>query len=284
MLALIDGDVIAYIACKKRESPANNFEEEYSDKEDETYFEECWKNFKSLMSEILDRYWTCDYLMAVKSDRNFRNLLYPDYKMNRHKDVTKANKFVPLLRKRAVNEGMAVEAFGCEADDFLRIWAEQARMAGDPYIVVSIDKDLFCIQGNHYNPKTNKEQCITRFEATLHFYEQLLKGDSVDNIPGIPGIGPKKATAALESCVNEAEMQESVVNMYIEAYADSWYDMLLSNGRMLYLSKEYHDFFSLTSWPIVQELLPLLPHKVKKKVEMIENPVRKFKVPERKNV
>ena len=258
MILLIDGDVLAYMACKSREPPVGGFDEDvdYTEEEDLKYLEESWDNFKKLVSGILDNNWTSDYLMAVKSAFNFRNILYPDYKMNRHKDVSKANKFVPMIRKLAVKHGMAIEAFNCEADDFLRIWAEQALAANEEYTVVSIDKDLYCIPGRHYNPKKEETRVINKLDATRHFYEQLLKGDSVDNIPGIVGIGPKKAEKALASCENETEMQEVVVSMYMDAYALLWHDMLLSNGKMLYLKKTYDDFFRIDTWPVVQEILP----------------------------
>jgi len=288
MLLLIDGDVLAYMACKERKPPKGGFDENtsYSLKEDEEYLEESWKNFLKLLDDICETHWSPDYLMAVKSSFNFRNLLYPDYKMNRHKDVSKANKFVPLIRKRAVEESLAIEAFNREADDFLRIWSYQAIAAGDAYTVVSIDKDLFCIPGKHYNPKTGLTRTIGHFEAKKHFYEQLLKGDNVDNIPGIPGIGPKKAEAALASCVNEHDMQESVVDMYINYYEERWYDMLLSNGKMLYLSKHYDDFFTISDWPVVAEILPFLLESLsdkpkEKKEEPLKIPTVTPKIPQK---
>jgi DNA polymerase-1 len=268
MLLLIDGDVLAYMACKERKSTKGGFDDEdasYSLKEDEDYLEESWKNFLKLLNDICETHWSPDYLMAVKSSFNFRNLLYSDYKMNRHKDMSKTNKFVTLIRKRAVEESLAIEAFNREADDFLRMWSHQATAAGDAYTVVSNDKDLFCIPGKHYNPKTGVTKTVGHFEAKKHFYEQLLKGDNVDNIPGIPGIGPKKAEAALFSCINENDMQEVVVDTYINYYEEKWYDMLLSNGKMLYLSKHYDDFFTISDWPVVAEILPFLVESLFKK-------------------
>lgn len=263
MLVLIDGDVLAYMACKQRSAPEGSFEEdaEYSPEEDYEYFEKSWGNFVSLVNDICDIHWSTEYLMAVKSAFNFRNLLYSDYKMNRHKDASKVNKFVPMIRKRAVEEGMAIEAFNCEADDFLRIWSEQAKAVEEGCVIVSIDKDLYCIPGLHYNPKKNESKTVSAFEAKRHFYEQLLKGDNVDNIPGIPNVGPKKAEKFLADCLNEFELQEQVVNAYLSHYEKDWYDQLLSNGKMLYLSKTYNDYFKISHWPVVSEMLEMTLQK-----------------------
>jgi hypothetical protein len=42
--------------------------------------------------------------------------------------------------------------------------------------------------------------------------------------------------------------------MYMDAFGESWYDYLLSNGKMLYLQKHADDYFKCSHWPIVQHL------------------------------
>jgi hypothetical protein len=262
MLAIIDGDVLAYLACKSRwrnekdqvvvvlDKDAVTFNTE----DDRYYLQDSWENFKQLVAETVDLLFADDFVMAVKSDTNFRDDLYPLYKANRRKDPSKANNFVPHIRKLAVAEDLAIEATWREADDMLRIWAEQARAAGTDYVVVSVDKDLKCIPGTHYNIKKKEVFTITPEYALKFFYEQLLMGDPTDNIPGVPKIGPVKAHNFLISCNTEEEMQELVVEQYINAFGEDWYNQLLSNGKMLYLQKHEHDFFHLQDWPIAQLL------------------------------
>ena len=269
MIALIDGDVLCYQACENRwqtkavdntvyiEMDSNGKVKplEYTKEENREYLEKCWKNFQSKLQSLLEEVFATDYLMAVKGPDNFRNLMYPEYKMNRHADPAKQNEFVPILRKLAVAEDFAVESHGREADDLLRIWAEEAIAAGDPYVVCTIDKDLKCIPGNFYNMKKSELIKISKEDAVRHYYEQLLKGDPTDNIPGVPRVGEVKASKMLASCVTEEEFQEVVVSQYIAAYGDEWHSYLLSNGKMIYLQKAPEDYFSLETWPIVKELV-----------------------------
>ena len=160
-----------------------------------------------------------------------------------------------MLRKLAVAEDYAIESVGREADDLLRIWAEQARAAGDPYIICSIDKDLKCIPGKHFLMHKKEIIEISELEALRHYYEQLLKGDPTDNIPGVPRVGQVKAEKILAPFNTEQEFQEQVVEQYLMAYGeDKWKDYLLSNAKMIHLQKHESDYFSFDSWPIIKEL------------------------------
>jgi 5'-3' exonuclease len=96
---------------------------------------------------------------------------------------------------------------------------------------------------------------ISTEDAMRHYYQQLLKGDPTDNIPGVPRIGDVKAARILSECKIESEFQEKVVEQYLIAYGeDKWKDYLLSNAKMIHLQKHKDDYFSFSSWPIVQEL------------------------------
>jgi DNA polymerase-1 len=180
--------------------------------------------------------------------------------MNRHgkPSTNPAAEFVPSLRELAVFEGYAVPSDGREADDLLRTWANEARRAGKDYIICSIDKDLRCIPGKHYwmhfQPEKQMMLEISEEQAKRFYYEQLLKGDPTDNIPGVPRIGEVKASKIITACDTEAEMQEAVVEQYVIAYGDVWYDYFISNAKLIHLQNHYHDFFDCRHWPIIKEL------------------------------
>jgi 5'-3' exonuclease len=269
-LLIIDGDVLAYQACKSRwekkariegdtsfvqlDASGNRVALEYTREEDREYLEESWENFQKDLQNLLDKFFATEYLMAVKGPDNFRNLMYPEYKLNRHADPTKQNKFVPTLRRLAAKQDLAIESVGREADDLIRMWAVQAREAGDDYIICSIDKDLKCIPGKHYNMKHDRLYEVTEAEAMRHYYEQMLKGDPTDNIPGVPRVGEVKASRILALCQTEAEFQEQVVEQYMIAYGDDWRDYLLSNAKMIHLQRHEADYFNFNDWPIIKEL------------------------------
>ena len=261
MLALVDGDVLCYLACKSRwvDEKGNVlvFSEEdkalktFTKEQDRYYLEECWQNFNTQLHDYLENVFATQFLMAVKSESNYRDSLYPLYKANR-KAIPNRNEFVPILRKLAVHEGVAIEATGREADDLLRMWAEQAKRAGDEYVIMSNDKDLKCIPGKHYDIKRNEFYEVSEEYAVRFSYQQLLSGDSTDNVPGLPGIGPVKAAKFIAQCQNEEEMQEVVVALYEEYFGSEWKSYLLSNGKMIYIQKHESDFFCVSDWPSVR--------------------------------
>ena len=86
-----------------------------------------------------------------------------------------------------------------ETDDMVQIYAHEFWHADIPYVISHIDKDLDTIPGQHHNYNKGEFYEIDVDRARYHFFHQLLTGDTADNIPGIRGIGPKKATALLES-------------------------------------------------------------------------------------
>jgi 5'-3' exonuclease len=267
-IALIDGDVLCYAACKARVQAANpdtqfvSLDEngkreivEYTQAENRKYLEECWKNFNKELEKMLDAIFCDDYMLAVKGNGNYRDDLYPEYKANRNNaDPARRNIFVPLIRKLAVAEDLAIPADGREADDMVRIWAEECRAAGIDYVICTIDKDLKCIPGKHWHMKNRVLFTVSEEQALRHYYEQLLKGDPTDNIPGVPRVGEVKAAKLLADFSNEEEYQEVVIDQYIKAYDDDWRSFLLSNGKMIHLQRDLNDSFTLRNWPLALEL------------------------------
>jgi 5'-3' exonuclease len=88
-----------------------------------------------------------------------------------------------------------------------------------------------------------------------HYYQQLLKGDPTDNIPGVPRVGEVKAAKILAPFTTEKDFQEQVVEQYLLAYGEfEWKDYLLSNAKMIHLQRDKDDYFNFKQWPIIQEL------------------------------
>ena len=270
-LAIIDGDVLVYQACKSRfssfsvinlDDDGDKIMPQFTKEQDAKYLKQCWDNFNQDLVNLTEKLYCTDYLMAVKGDGCFRHDIYDDYKKNRKtqdpKRVQMVNEFVPILRKLAVKSGLAVPADGREADDLIRTWAEEARRVNQKYVICSIDKDLRCIPGTHYimHYETEKQVILDISEdaAKRHYYEQLLKGDPTDNIPGVPRVGEVKAKKLISECSTEKEMQERVVEAYLVAYGDEWYDYFLINAKLIHLQTHFNDYFDCRHWPIIQEL------------------------------
>jgi len=231
MYALIDGDVLVYMSMWEAETK-----------------EQARENFDSLFESIIEELFTEGYAMAMGGQSNFRTELYPEYKVNRAKSKSTRPEWYHDLKSDIVNdyEG-CVYTENCEADDLVSIWAYQKKKAKQPYIVVSVDKDLDCIPGKHYNPRKKQIYEITPQQASLFFYKQLLMGDPVDNIPGVKGVGPKTAEKLLKDAKSSHHALSIVCCEYMKKFSeiDEAYDNLMINGKLLYLMKDYNDYFNL---------------------------------------
>ena len=138
------------------------------------------------------------FMVAVKGRGNFRKDLYPDYKKNRKEQTEEMKEALNYGHQHMLEKWGAVQADGMEADDLVSIWAYEARANGSPYTIVGIDKDLLQIPGNHYNFNKKEFTDVDDVSATRNLMLQCLTGDSTDNIPGIKGVGPKKAARILD--------------------------------------------------------------------------------------
>lgn len=138
---------------------------------------------------------------------NYRNEIYPEYKANRDPAPEELKR--QFSWARSVAEAMGLQCFGdrrYEADDLIGTLADVWRAKGHPICVVTADKDLAQLVGEQdywwdfsRNQKLNAKQLTQKFGVMP---EQMadylaLTGDSVDNIPGVPGVGPKSASALL---------------------------------------------------------------------------------------
>ncbi|PIE08428.1 MAG: DNA polymerase I [Rhodobacterales bacterium] len=137
------------------------------------------------------------------SGKSFRNEIFPDYKANRPPAPEDLVPQFPLTRDatRAFNIA-CIEKEGFEADDIIATYARLAREAGGRVTIVSSDKDLMQLVGGGVemfdamkNRRIDREGVEAKFgvgpERVVDV--QALAGDSVDNVPGAPGIGVKTA-------------------------------------------------------------------------------------------
>ena len=140
-----------------------------------------------------------------KGSHTFRNDMYDQYKANRDAMPEDLRPQIPLTRQATAAFNIACkELEGYEADDIIATLACQARAAGGRCTIISSDKDLMQLVGDGVEMlDAMKNRTIDRegvFEKFGVYPErvvdvQALAGDSVDNVPGAPGIGIK--TAAL---------------------------------------------------------------------------------------
>lgn len=140
----------------------------------------------------------------------FRAVLDPEYKANR-KDTPKPV-LINDIQEYLLKYHKAILCTEIEADDALGI--EQCSTKST--IICTIDKDLDCIPGWHYNWNKMLKYYVTPEEALVNFWCQVLTGDAIDNIHGLKGIGPKKAAKALEA-VDSKDYKATVLQAYLDA-------------------------------------------------------------------
>lgn len=138
---------------------------------------------------------------------SFRNEIYPPYKANREPAPVELKR--QFMHCQAIAEALGIDTFSdqrFEADDFIGTLAHRKKSAGHRIQVVSADKDLAQVIGPDdvfwdfaNNRRMDLDGVVDRFGVTPDQIADYLAltGDSVDNIPGVRGIGPKAAAALM---------------------------------------------------------------------------------------
>ena len=193
-----------------------------------------------------------DYIAVVfDSGRSHREELYPDYKATREKMPRELKESLPRVRELVEAFGDRVIAVeGWEADDVIGTLAAKAVLEGLEAVIVSGDKDFFQLVGGGVHllnpgrggPHGVAAEWVDERNASAKFgvapgrvvdYLALV-GDSSDNVPGAPGIGPKTARTLLEAYGTV----EGVLEHAEEIKAKRARESLLANRETVLLSKQ----------------------------------------------
>lgn len=167
-----------------------------------------WKLLKDARSTDVGVVPTHFAVIFDYSSQTFRKEIYPEYKANRTAPPEDLIPQFGLIRQatRAFNLP-CIEKEGFEADDLIATYARIAEEAGGDVTIISSDKDLMQLvtpSVSMYDSMKDKQISIPEViekwgvppEKMIDL--QSLTGDSTDNVPGIPGIGPKTAAQLLE--------------------------------------------------------------------------------------
>ncbi len=178
-----------------------------------------------------------------KGSHTFRNDMYDLYKANREAMPEELRPQIPLTRRATEAFNIACkEKEGFEADDIIATLAVQARKAGGRCTIISSDKDLMQLVGDGVemldamkNQRIDREGVFEKFgvypERVVDV--QALAGDSVDNVPGAPGIGIK--TAAL--LINEFGDLETLLERAQEIKQPKRRETLIDHAEQIRLSR-----------------------------------------------
>lgn len=199
-------------------------------------FSHARQNARALMQRILDaNAHVSDYRGYLSGPDNFRHQVatLKPYKGNR--DRSEEPTWRKDLEEFLLAEFPVERTYGYEADDRLAV-----EFCKDPTnsVLCSLDKDFCQIPDlRMYRWDSDEHVTVDRVNAYRRFHEQLLKGDTTDNIPGCPGIGKAKAEKAMANLKDEKVMLTVCYTHYQKAYGKQAWDAMIENARLLYLCR-----------------------------------------------
>src|SRR3954470_24584514 len=143
------------------------------------------------------------------SEKTFRKDMYEDYKANRPPPPPDLVPQFPLIRDATRAFSLpCIEEDGLEADDIIACYSKAALDAGWKVTIVSSDKDLMQLvedgrldlYDTMNDRRIGRDYVIEKFGVGPEKVGEVLAlmGDSVDNVPGVPGVGPKTATQLIQ--------------------------------------------------------------------------------------
>ncbi|MGF1277192.1 DNA polymerase I [Acetobacter pasteurianus] len=194
--------------------------------------------FTTMLARLLkDHVGTHLAVLFDASRQTFRSEIYPQYKAHRPEPPEDLRPQFSLIREatQAFNVP-GIELPGWEADDLIASYATAIRAQGGTCTIVSSDKDLMQLVGDGVcmldpikQTPVGPAEVETKFGVppTKVVDVQALMGDPTDNVPGVPGIGPKTAAAL----VQEYGTLEAVLNAAPEMKKSKRRDMLIEHAE-----------------------------------------------------
>jgi 5'-3' exonuclease len=190
--------------------------------------------------------------LFIGGSSNFRYKVDKEYKGNRDKKkILESINYYNEILLHLKQKDCCLIANGLEADDALGLCNNTENT-----ILVHVDKDLDQLPGTHFNPvkqekynvtnagkirlvkKGNKKTC----EATgfLLICLQMLKGDRVDNIKGIPGLGDVKSFNIINKCIKEkSNLLTCIYLEYLKYYKDKAEEEFIKNYQLIKILSSY---------------------------------------------
>lgn len=229
--------------------------------------------FATMALEVLRRLHP-DYIAVAwdkpKTSTQKRLKLYPEYKAGRKPAPPDFYAQIPLLHQLLDAFGWPLyELDGYEADDIMGALAKQASAQGLETIIITSDLDMLQIVGDHvqvyalktgltnielYSPKSFEAKYGLKVNQFLDL--KAIKGDSSDNIPGVPGIGEKGAVTLLQSYKTLDQVYAN-----IDLMKDSLKQKLINGKESAYLSKQLARIW--TDAPVKLDLAEVDGSKIK---------------------
>ena len=187
---------------------------------------------KSMISDITIGSKKKAFKVVMSGEDNFRIGVATIQKYKGNRVGTEKPIHWQMLRDWLIDKCYTTVSVNEEADDVI------SRACWRGCTIATIDKDLDNTPGPHYNFVKKELYHVSAPQAMNHFYTQMLTGDKADNIPGIKGIGPKKAAKILAGCTTPFEHEGAISPMYMATYGEDWHKAMTEVGQLLWMRRE----------------------------------------------
>ena len=269
MKCLIDGDILVYECAF-----AGEYVDEETGEKVAKPFDDVKEVFEQRLREIEDQCWANEpshifltgdeHLLKMVNKERKRNgeeplCYHPNFRIEVAKSVPYKNRkstkpyHYHNLRAWIWATYSPTIAWGCEADDLLAVYQDTEEFTT---IICSRDKDLRQVPGMQFSwecgaqpawgplrveevgelalPKPNK----LVGSGLKFFFSQVITGDRVDTIPGLPRGGPTLAFKTLGGLSTEKEMYDAVARLYEEKLGEGWETYLEEQINLLWMVRE----------------------------------------------
>jgi DNA polymerase I len=194
--------------------------------------------FINILNKILTEFKPTYIAIAFDSPTpTFRHKFYPAYKATRPKPPDSLIVQISKIKEAINYMGITLLEFpGYEADDIIATIVKKFYIDAE-FIIVASDKDIMQLVDEKvrlFDPKTEEYIDIEKVKQKIGVEPKLipsylaLTGDSIDNITGLPGIGPKKAAEILENCVSIEQLLVSP-----EKIPPKYRELLIQNKKVI---------------------------------------------------
>ena len=216
MILLIDADSLIFASCYKPKDKILN----------SIYYKrinKCKDKFDgqliNIITDLEEMYDIKEVrIFSGRSKNNFRKLLSKTYKSHRSTKPPMLDKMHQYVREHY----QAIQSCGHETDDAVaKYWYEIQKVVGrDNVIIVSIDKDYMQFPALIYNyhPKHKKIYNLSEQDAMYNFYEQMIIGDTADNVNYFKGLGKAFAKKYLQGCDSKYKYTKKLYELFKMRY------------------------------------------------------------------
>lgn len=202
------------------------------------------KNLQHILDELGTEKYNI-YLTVGEGNYRYQVATTMPYKGNREQPKPV---HYEAVKKYYLRNG-AIPVTDMEADDHMAV---KASINPTKSVICTIDKDLNQVPGLHYDwdkasskdvNKVGLKYKVTKEQGAKFFMKQLITGDKTDNIPGIPGAGPAKASTLIDCFSSTTEGLVSAFEAVTLSYESAGFDeaYMTEMGRLLWMKRSFDE-------------------------------------------